>query len=662
MAEKLLYLTNANADISLGTLFYKYLRPATGSAANITVALEKNVARTGYGFSFADEIDLRAGTGTITVKVEVQTAATATCRIRAHRISSTGDVLASTDWTATQSLGTTGTKTFVTGSVNWTGASATDRLRIDYEFVTGDHSASPVIRVGIANASVETPFTNELDISVDAAGGGTTTPAPGTYDYVVAGKEVELTATPDDYTKKFVKWVINSVDVFENPTIVTMDEDIVAVAHFDDADQYDLVVSIEEGIGTTDPDVGTHQYYEQQKVEFTLTPNTETDSAVLVLNGKHAQVGTSISFTMPPANSTVEIYFVPDGVLVERKDDDANPDWEFLALVDDPDVEVPADYLDEKDLQDGVTYSYRILRYEQSASGAWSNVESVLFEEEEEDLEIGEAEGSGLGSASASAFVSTEARVTASGIGSVASFAIVEKTAVASGVGVGLATAVGARVVIASASGVGIGSASSAADVISPPVEAQALGSGVGSSQASALNHVQSMIYGSGVGGTYPDALVKAIADADASGIGSGTVDGIAQVEAKASGAGVGTSRSTAALFVSAKVEASGIGSASASADLTVIGSLAAFGIGNGSAAGDILFVDVRASAAGSGVGSAQATTIVFLEGESAGSGIGSATAVGDLPLVIITLPATDAVSNEARIHGRAIIPKGWWG
>ena len=383
MAEKLLYLTNTNSDLSEGDLFYKALRPATGSAANITISLSKNVARTGYGFSHANEIDLRAGTGTITVKVHVQTAATATCRVRANRISSTGNVLASTDWTATQSLGTTGTKTFVTDSVDWTGASASDRLRIDYEFVTGEHSASPVIQVGVENASVETPFTNELDISVEAAGGGTTTPEPGTYDYVVAGKEVQLTAIPDGLSKKFVKWVIDSVDVFENPTTVTMDDDIVAVAHFDDADQFDLVVSVEEGDGTVTPSAGTYVKYEQEIVTIVAEADTEDYNAKIIVDSAtefdNEEFFGTAEFSMPGEEATVKVYFIPPFVRAERSDGD-NESWQHITDIEDPDITDPADYLDTNGFQDDVEYFYRIKRIENNMEGEWSNEASVVYE------------------------------------------------------------------------------------------------------------------------------------------------------------------------------------------------------------------------------------------------------------------------------------------
>ena len=765
--ERLLYVTTTSSGISDGGTYSRLLKPVPSSAAPLSFSLGRNTPEYLYAYSDEDEIDLRAGTGAIEVFVGVTTASSGntTCRVRATRCDRDGNAISSTDWTATQTM--QASRTFTTPSVDWSGADADDRLRIDYEFNTTDHADSFAIVSGGTYPYVDTPFTNELDISVDAAGGGTTDPDPGTYDFVVAGKEVEIKAIPSGIEKKFVKWVIDSVDVFENPTTVAMDDDVVAVAHFDDADQYDLEISVEEGEGTVTPSAGTHEKYEQELVSIEAEADTEDYNAKIIIDSAtkfdNEEFFGSAEFNMPDENVTVKIYFIEPFVRIERSDGD-NESWNHIADVSDPYVENPADYLDTNGFQDDVEYFYRARRIEGNNKTDWSDEESIVYKEVDDGICIGKATGSGVGSSTAAAYVEIITQATATGVGTSSAIAFLTRTASASASGVGLATAVGSRAVIASANGAGIGSASSVGDVISPPVEAQAIGSGIGSAQASALNHVQSMIYGSGVGGTYPDALVKAIAGADASGIGSGTVDGIAQVEAKASGAGIGTSRSTVALFVSAKVEASGTGSASASADLNVIGSLAAFGIGNATAAGDIPFVDIRAFAAGAGVGSAeisalvevlariagsgvgsgaadsfatakarvassgigngsadgaiiqiisasasasgvglgkiiglneahaaiagsgvgygqastiltvlanitgagvgsaQATTIVFLDGALAGSGIGTGAAVGDLPLVIITLPATDAVSNEARIHGRAIIPKGWWG
>jgi len=51
MAEALLYLTTANADIATG-LFYKYLRPTASGTVSQNIALAKDEVQTGYGYSY----------------------------------------------------------------------------------------------------------------------------------------------------------------------------------------------------------------------------------------------------------------------------------------------------------------------------------------------------------------------------------------------------------------------------------------------------------------------------------------------------------------------------------------------------------------------------------------------------------------------------------
>ena len=380
MTEKLLYLHSTNADLGSGE-FSKYLRPAAGSATNLSIALVKNAEVYGYGYSYAEEIDLRAGTGTITVNVRVSTAnANADCRVRAHRVSDNGTILASTAWTATQALGSTITYTFVTESVDWTDAAETDRLMIEYGFFTDAHSAALAIQTG-SNSSIVTPFTNELDIDV-ASGEGSTSPSPGTYEYVVAGREVGLTATPEDLTWVFDKWVINNQDVFENPTMVTMTEDIVARAHFAQAAQYNVTVSIEAGQGTVNPTEGVHTYYEGETVTIETTPTNEEDNVIFVIDGvtyRDTDGNTTIGFQMPSHDIDVEVYFKAPSVILERKDGEEGV-WTWIAEVHEPDN----DFVDTDNLQDDVEYFYRGKRFESNYESDWSEEVSIVYEGVEE--------------------------------------------------------------------------------------------------------------------------------------------------------------------------------------------------------------------------------------------------------------------------------------
>lgn len=78
----------------------------------------------------------------------------------------------------------------------------------------------------------------EYELTISIEGQGTTTPAVGTHSYD-ENTEVNLTASPDDGWE-FEKWVIDGVDVMEVSTQVTMDNDITAVAHFEEVDDNGL--------------------------------------------------------------------------------------------------------------------------------------------------------------------------------------------------------------------------------------------------------------------------------------------------------------------------------------------------------------------------------------------------------------------------------------
>ncbi len=81
----------------------------------------------------------------------------------------------------------------------------------------------------VALRTTEPP--SEYTLTIEVFGNGTTTPVPGDHVYDV-GEEVEITAIPGDEWL-FVRWMINDVEVLENPHTVTMNTNITANAYFE---------------------------------------------------------------------------------------------------------------------------------------------------------------------------------------------------------------------------------------------------------------------------------------------------------------------------------------------------------------------------------------------------------------------------------------------
>src|SRR5690554_892585 len=84
----------------------------------------------------------------------------------------------------------------------------------------------------------------DLDISV--AGNGTTDPAPGLYQEVYeAGDTVTITATAE-LNWQFDHWMINDIQVDENPYELLMNEDKVVVAHFSEIPPEEYTLSVDK--------------------------------------------------------------------------------------------------------------------------------------------------------------------------------------------------------------------------------------------------------------------------------------------------------------------------------------------------------------------------------------------------------------------------------
>jgi hypothetical protein len=112
------------------------------------------------------------------------------------------------------------------------------------------------------------PIMYDLTVTIDPAGGGTTTPAEGVHAYVI-NSEVSVLATPDaDYL--FVEWTGDCTGT--GACDLVMDGNKEVTAHFE-LKTFDLTIEVEPAeSGTTDPAVGSHTYDIGSVVPIVPTP------------------------------------------------------------------------------------------------------------------------------------------------------------------------------------------------------------------------------------------------------------------------------------------------------------------------------------------------------------------------------------------------------
>jgi len=133
---------------------------------------------------------------------------------------------------------------------------------------SGQSADNPISITMTSNRAVHAEFVMDappqkfgLIISVTPSEGGSTSPAPGIYEYD-EGTQVVVSATPNaGYT--FRGWIIDDVPSGEvNPYTITMDKAHEIVAGFlEEASppKYELVITASSG-GTTNPTTGTYQF------------------------------------------------------------------------------------------------------------------------------------------------------------------------------------------------------------------------------------------------------------------------------------------------------------------------------------------------------------------------------------------------------------------
>lgn len=165
------------------------------------------------------------------------------------------------------------------------------------------------ILTGIVNGNVilTEPIAEFYDLTLSVQGNGTTQPAPGAHTYVEES-QVEITAIADA-GNHFVKWVIDEVDVTENPTTVTMSADINAVAHFQ-KNIYTITALAESG-GSIDPS-GEVAAEHGDDVMFSIDPDAGYRISEVIVDEENVGTPSQYTFSNITADASITARFEVD--------------------------------------------------------------------------------------------------------------------------------------------------------------------------------------------------------------------------------------------------------------------------------------------------------------------------------------------------------------
>ncbi len=172
--------------------------------------------------------------------------------------------------------------------VNWTGD------------VADPNNASTTVTMD-SHKTVRANFERvQFTLTIQDTEGGSTTPQAGSYTYY-SGDVVSISASPDN-GYFFTNWTGDVADPNALSTTVIMDEDKIVAANFGMDTTFPLTISISpSGGGTTNPSAGTHNYFEDEVVQVTATPNP--DYHFVNWTGDASGTNPTISITMSSAKS-----------------------------------------------------------------------------------------------------------------------------------------------------------------------------------------------------------------------------------------------------------------------------------------------------------------------------------------------------------------------
>jgi hypothetical protein len=176
------YLKATNSDLTGGADFTKRLDADVTTQGTLSVAIAKAASEDSLAFTPAGTPGVGGGTGSQswTVKVHVTTAAASTnIAVAVARVNSAGTQQSISAFSAFQSSGATGVKTFTLNSVNLGTWVAGDRLKVVYRF-QNTHSSQTrtvVIATGTTNTEVLAPWAAPASLTPSGLTGDI---APGT--------------------------------------------------------------------------------------------------------------------------------------------------------------------------------------------------------------------------------------------------------------------------------------------------------------------------------------------------------------------------------------------------------------------------------------------------------------------------------------------------
>jgi len=159
-------LKSANSDLTGGADFNKELYPGSETAGTIAVSVAASATDISYGFTKAGEPGLSGVTGNYTVEMNV-TVANSNIQLSAAvaRVNSAGAQQAISSFTAEQSAGTTGVKTFSFTGIDLGTWASGDRLRVSYKLRNAVASVQSVtIGTGTTSAEATAPWTVGVDV------------------------------------------------------------------------------------------------------------------------------------------------------------------------------------------------------------------------------------------------------------------------------------------------------------------------------------------------------------------------------------------------------------------------------------------------------------------------------------------------------------------
>jgi len=114
---------------------------------------------------------------------------------------------------------------------------------------------------------------DKFELNVDSTEGGEVIlPGEDTFEYE-QWSEVDLEAVAEE-GYRFVEWTGDTdtiEDTMSETTTIKMEDHHSITAHFEELDEYDLTINI-EGEGSTDPEEGTHTYYDGEEVTVEAIP------------------------------------------------------------------------------------------------------------------------------------------------------------------------------------------------------------------------------------------------------------------------------------------------------------------------------------------------------------------------------------------------------